>query len=85
MYNSSYFSLFSYFALPQTEAVNLLALITNNQTSTAEISAHINQVVDQNDFTIMFTIRSKVHKCTQQKSLLSFFGIIRKEKTPNDE
>lgn len=43
------------------DAVNLLSL-TNSDTRTSmdEIGAHINQVVDKNDFTIMFTIRSQV-------------------------
>lgn len=45
------------------DAVNLLSLTnsgSNTRMSMDEIATHINQVVDKNDFTIMFTIRSQV-------------------------
>lgn len=42
-----------------TAAVNLLSL-NNTRTGLEEASAHIHQVVDKNNFTIMLTIRSKV-------------------------
>jgi hypothetical protein len=46
------------------DAVNLLSLtsgtVSNARTSPSEIAEGINQVVDKNDFTIMFTIRSQV-------------------------
>lgn len=55
-------SLISSFVSIPTDAVNLLSLLNNTErTNVEEMSAHINQVVvDKNDFTIMFTIRSKV-------------------------
>lgn len=46
-----------------TDAVNLLSLTSDSsdtRMSMDEIGTHINQVVDKNDFTIMFTIRSQV-------------------------
>lgn len=67
----------SYFFQHLTDAVNLLSLtksssssdgnrrsrIRNARISLDEIAANINQVVDKNDFTIMFTIRSQVNAC----------------------
>jgi hypothetical protein len=53
------------FSLPlfSADAVNLLSLTSGSsdiRMSMDEIGTHINQVVDKNDFTVMFTIRSQV-------------------------
>jgi hypothetical protein len=48
--------------LYEPDAVNILSLSLTSatRTSASDIGAHINQIVDKNDFTIMLTIRSKV-------------------------
>jgi hypothetical protein len=57
------FSLLLLFLVFPPDAINLLPLFNDNQTNNVaenEISSNINQIIDRNNFTLMFRIRSKV-------------------------